>query len=1213
MNIHAKFHSVFVVIPFVFGATLAHATVHPTATMVSAVQSTISQAGASTDLSARRQALDQLAIARKAMSENKFKLAEQYLTKVENSGVSFDSPAAKQFDTPAKLRRELEQRQANTRPSNANQRTAYLPLKSGSSRPSGPPTTDPFMSRNLAAQQQANTAPTRPPSSNNNDFELGPAKSDKSFDRLPFGPPTSSHEPRKTFENAANSANHRPITPQQDPKMRGLKNQALRLTSEANFALDRGDLELAKKKIREAVSLKVPNSAFAPNDPRPWDTMLRIEAAAKRRGNGVVPANYIDGGPGATAKRADFDSSRDQSRNRQVQNEEPKTPAKPAKPATPAAGGSEAQRLFELGMRALEERNPNTARTHFLQAWKNRDKLDPQTRQILQDKLTALAPKREPLPPAKSPLDEVDREQQLIVEKLKQEIFRERAAAEKLIETDPRAALEKLNQLRDKVSQAQIAPNVRQYLVTLVDRRIVDTERYIKAHAGEIEVSETNRANLAAVEQRRQQKIEIENKLAGLVEKFNELMDEQRIPEAEVIARQARELAPQHAVVQTMYWKSKFARRMQELTAFKEKKEDAFLYAIDRVHDSSMPYDDGKPIQFGDRISWERLSRNRAEWKREFERRLSPAEVKIQQSLIEEKVEARFTNRPLREVLDILGATAGVNIHLDQRGLVAEGRTSDEPITLVLNQPISLRSALNLILDPLQLSYVVQNEVIKVTSEQLRDEHTYPKTYYVADLVIPIPNFVPSYNIGLPGAIAAAHNAMGYGGGFAPSGSVPFSVAANSDVTNPVTNNPQVLANMGPDSYMGAARSQRPMGYGPGGLGGAAAADFDSLIELITTTVSPESWDEVGGPGSISGFETNLSLVVSQTQEVHEQLAELLTQLRRLQDLQVTIEVRFITLNDNFFERIGIDFDFEIDDNSGLVGDGMGGIMNPPPDDGKPFTLFGLDATGNPTGDLDVVFSQDSFGSAVPQFGGFDAATAANVGFAILSDIEVFFLLQASLGDTRSNVMQAPKVTLFNGQTALVSDTSQRPFVTSVIPVVGDFAAAHQPVIVVLSEGTSLSVQAVVTSDRRFVRLTLVPFFSSIGNVQEFTFTGKKVSQSVTNTTDNIGALTGATDTSAEVTEGTTVQLPTFNFTTVTTTVSVPDGGTVLMGGIKRLSEGRNERGVPLISKLPYISRLFKNVSIGRQAQSLMMMVTPRIIIQEEEELDQTGLDSSRL
>ena len=189
----------------------------------------------------------------------------------------------------------------------------------------------------------------------------------------------------------------------------------------------------------------------------------------------------------------------------------------------------------------------------------------------------------------------------------------------------------------------------------------------------------------------------------------------------------------------------------------------------------------------------------------------------------------------------------------------------------------------------------------------------------------------------------------------------------------------------------------------------------------------------------------------------------------------MTIEVRFITLNDTFFERIGIDFDFDIDDNT------SSDHRPEPAHSGRHRPQHGVrlgSDRGSATTDFDYAFTQDSFGSAVPQFGGFDAATAANFGFAILSDIEVFFLLQAAQGDDRTNVLQAPKVTLFNGQTAFVSDTSQRPFVISVIPVVGDFAAAHQPVIVVLTEGTSLTVQAVVSPDRRFVRLTVVPFFS---------------------------------------------------------------------------------------------------------------------------------------
>src|SRR5262249_37799310 len=148
---------------------------------------------------------------------------------------------------------------------------------------------------------------------------------------------------------------------------------------------------------------------------------------------------------------------------------------------------------------------------------------------------------------------------------------------------------------------------------------------------------------------------------------------------------------------------------------------------------------------------------------------------------------------------------------------------------------------------------------------------------------------------------------------------------------------------------------------------------------------------------------------------------------------------------------------------------------------------------------------------------------------------------------------------------------------------------------VVLNEGTSLSVQAVVSADRRLVRLTLVPVFSQICDVHEFTFTRTTTTHSRSVIPDPSNPQPNQTPNITKSVCGTTVQLPPFAFTTVTTTVSVPDGGTVLLGGIKRLREGRTEKGVPILNKLPYISRLFKNVGIGREAQSLMMMVTPRI------------------
>jgi general secretion pathway protein D len=787
-------------------------------------------------------------------------------------------------------------------------------------------------------------------------------------------------------------------------------------------------------------------------------------------------------------------------------------------------------------------------------------------------------------------LEQVDTAQELLRQQLYGEFSIEGKAADKQMKAEPFAALERMEKIRAKVGASDLSPGSQKQLLTLIDRKTIQFRSYIDQHRSEIEQDDRNAAILASIDRDQAIKSETQNKIAQLVEEYNDLIEEQRWKEAEVRAKQVRALDPDSPIARTLMINASFGYRIREQQNIAELNEKGVYRALSNVGASATPFDDNNPIDFGNVDNWMALNKSPYRGGEMKHRQLSPTEIKIQAAL-KEQVQVRFTNRPLKEVLDDLGSMSNVNIYADPQGLSAEGVTSDTPITINLTEAVSLQSALKLILEPLRLSYVIQHEVLRVTSEQSGDANVYTDVYNVADLVIPIPNFVPGYNVGLPAAIREAHRALGYGDGI-PSAMGPFTIAP-TDLQGSVSTSASVLAqsnSFGLQSRSGS-RPSTPLGYGNGSMGGAALADFDTLIELITSTIAPDTWDDVGGPGAIESFPTNLSLVISQTQDVHDQIADLLEQLRRLQDLQVTIEVRFITLRDDFFEQMGIDFDFDIDDN----------VTQLPQDDSGNSVTIGLDATGIPTADLDISFNQGSFAASQPAFGGFDAASAASIGFAILSDIEAFFVLQAAQGDQRSNVLQAPKVTLFNGQQASVSDTSQRPFVTSLIPVVGDFAAAHQPVIVVLSEGTSLSVQAVVSSDRRFVRLTLVPFFSQIGEVEEFTFDGTTTTDSGSNVVDPDGNPT-AQDNVTTTTAGTTVQLPTFAFTTVSTTVSVPDGGTVLLGGIKRLREGRNEQGVPVLSKLPYINRLFKNVGIGRESQSLMLMVTPRIIIQEEEE-----------
>ena len=221
------------------------------------------------------------------------------------------------------------------------------------------------------------------------------------------------------------------------------------------------------------------------------------------------------------------------------------------------------------------------------------------------------------------------------------------------------------------------------------------------------------------------------------------------------------------------------------------------------------------------------------------------------------------------------------------------------------------------------------------------------------------------------------------------------------------------------------------------------------------------------------------------------------------------------------------------------------------------------------------------------------------MGLAFLSDIQVFLFMEAAQGDQRTNVMQAPKLTLFNGQTATLNVGDTQFFVMDVgVETLPNGNVTFQPRTQGYFNGIQLTIQAIISADRRTVRLSpnivmqnLVP-----GPVNLFPVVVPIFPQPGINQINPADPITFTQ----------LIQQPVIQSIMVQTTVAVPDGGTVLMGGLKRLSEARNEYGTPILSKIPYINRLFRNTGYGRETTSLLMMITPRIVIQEEEEQLQT-------
>ncbi len=988
-----------------------------------------------------------------------------------------------------------------------------------------------------------------------------------------------------------------------------------RWTAMGRTALDRGDIRKAYQHASAAQNLGVAQSEFRPGDARPWQLLLDVQSAARRQG--IDLTQVASASPNTIAPASGvmpIGQARPQSRDSMVaQAGGTFTPGgtsgiQQVQATTPENGKpSQGEKLYASGMQLLTAGKQSEARAQFVEAWEYEAELPTETRRALQDKLTLLQPSRMPTAgkPAEplTPIQKADLEAAQQVRRLYREVTTELAKANEKRESTPLQAIADLERLARKVDGANIDEASKASLAAMVGRAVSEQNSYVEANRAKIDLDLTNeriRTEMATEEVRESR---VDQEISLLVDSFNDLMEQKRFDEAMVVAKQVGELKPDSTIAMSMLHNSRQQVRLQMNNDIRAESEEGFnsnMLALDRA---MIAPDPDRPFSFQDPKDWEALSRRRLAG-RDQQTQLSAREQEIKRKL-ETSVEMKYRNSPLGEVLDELSAVTGVPIVIDQRALSAIRITRDTPVSKSVNSRLPLKSVLNILLEDLDLTYVLKNDVLNVTSREARRTMTYSRTYRVADLVTPIPNFISGYDDGLAGALKNAYQMT------RPTNDVQVVPMSMSNRGGGLTNSTggELGSNMlGQYSPMGGnsafAGGLGAAGAMPTGRGGGSIANFSQLMNLVQTTIEPDSWEALGGVGTMAPYPQNLSLVISTTSDVHDQIADLLESLRRLQNMQITIEVRFITLSDSFYEQIGMDFDVQFDDNAKTI----------PADDSGPAVTIGIENGGLPTKDFDVRFDQDTIGTSAPPFAS-GSITPATIGFAILSDIEAFFFLQAAQGDNRSNVMQAPKVTLFDGQFATINDITQKPFVTSIIPVVGDFAVAQQPVIVVLDEGTRLNVQGVVSEDKRFVRLTLVPTFSQIGEVNTFTYEGSrssKTSSSKNVDTNGDGVIDAKDeDTEETVTQGTTVQQPSFATTSVSTTVSVPDGGTILLGGIKRQSEGRNEAGVPFLSKIPYVSRLFRNTGVGRTSQSLMLMVTPRIIIQEEEEVAQTGFSTA--
>ncbi|MCE5326499.1 MAG: hypothetical protein LLG01_08790 [Planctomycetaceae bacterium] len=537
---------------------------------------------------------------------------------------------------------------------------------------------------------------------------------------------------------------------------------------------------------------------------------------------------------------------------------------------------------------------------------------------------------------------------------------------------------------------------------------------------------------------------------------------------------------------------------------------------------------------------WRELTERRKQWgvTASIE---SDRDRAVHKRLKERIKELKFEDIEFKDVIQFLRDVSTVNIYVKWGALSTAGISKSTTVNVHL-QDVSLEKALRVILEDVgasaALDWVLDDGVITISTRDDLATKTMTRVYDIRDLLINAPIFVGP-------RLQLATNAGNQG-------------------TNTGTGLGGGLGGTG--TLGGTVGGQQALGTT---VEQTTEEMTNEIVDLIKKTIAPDTWANTNeiGIAPMAG-----QLVITQTAQNHEKIMALLGKLREARALQISIEARFIQVRASFLQRIGFQATITVDNTKTLTD-----LRSPLTFGGAPIAWSQTVATG--------------VGNDIGAAGAGGVPVAFQISDTFIDDIQVAFLLQATQADAHTRTLTAPRVTLFNGQRSYIALVRTQTYVDNftltrqIITNPDGSSGSNQTATVTtadLQTGTMLDVQAVISDDRRYVTMTLRPQIS----------TGSTRTLTLQNFTDPI---TGSQTISA-------MELPTTLNSEVSSTISCPDGGTLLLGSLKKSGEATREEGIPIASKIPILNRLTSNRSLTRDDDVLLILIKPKIIIQKEQE-----------
>jgi general secretion pathway protein D len=226
----------------------------------------------------------------------------------------------------------------------------------------------------------------------------------------------------------------------------------------------------------------------------------------------------------------------------------------------------------------------------------------------------------------------------------------------------------------------------------------------------------------------------------------------------------------------------------------------------------------------------------------------------------------------------------------------------------------------------------------------------------------------------------------------------------------------------------------------------------------------------------------------------------------------------------------------------------------------------------------------------------------------ILDGLEANFLIRATQAHQDTESLVAPKVTVLSGESATLR--VRHTYIYPTLPTVSTSGTAglggttggstFQQNFNYVPTGPTLNITPTITPDKKHVLLNIVATLYDFLGFDPYTIEMPILPG--TSTTTQVGGNYSYT-----------INAPQVELSEVRTRVNVPDGGTLLLGGLKKSKGAEKEVGVPILSKIPLLGRAFTNRSKVADQRVLLILVKPTIILQEEADAKATGAMESQL